>query len=581
MTSPYALSDSRRARLAACGLFESFRRYRCAFERTTRQAQRRFETRDWQGMRDDAGQRLNLRALAVAEAVSSLRTSYGERVADRLLWASMKAVYSHLLEDAPDGELAETFFNSVTRQVFCTVGVDAQLEFVLPDCAPPAASPSTGLYRSYPGGGLEGLVSTILRDIPIDAPCEDIVRDASLAAERIRSQLKGQRLKRAEMLGEVFYRGKAAYLVGRLVTEEAILPFVMALLNESSGIFIDAVLTDADAVSVLFSFTHAYFHVRAERPSEFVAFLRSLLPAKRLSELYTSLGFHKHGKTELYRELLAHLAGSPAPFETAPGIPGMVMSVFGQPEDDLVVKVIRDHFAPPKDTSRAEIRKRYDLVFRHDRAGRLIEAHEFEHLRFSRRDFSSQCLAELLSVAGNTVTCEGEDVILRHAYVERRVTPLDLYLRSARGEETERVLGDFGDAIKDLAFSNIFPGDMISKNFGVTRLGRVVFYDYDELCLLERCRFRALPEAATPEQEMAAEPWYHVGPDDMFPEQWLPFLGLPRALRETFVKRHADLLHPAFWQGVQARLAAGELISILPYQPQQRLGARSPKRRVA
>ena len=579
-TQSEPLTDSRRATIGAERIYEAFRTYRDKFEAVTARAQRRFEKRDWQGWRTDSAHRLSLRKEAVAGIVEEIRDLLGERLHDKMLWMGLKAVFSSRCAQAPDWELAETFFNSLTRRIFTTVGVDEQIEFVRTDFSEPPTPATAQAYRRYSCEDLGSdciatAVTHILRDVPIEATCKDIVRDAKRVAERLQ-EAAGDDILHLDVAAEVFYRGKAAYLVGRAVTDGGRVPIALALLHEPEGLVIDALISGEDCVGVLFSYTHSYFHVAASRPFDLVRFLRELVPHKNLSELYIALGYHKHGKTEMYRELLAHLEESDFTnhaFKPAPGIPGMVMTVFTAQDYDLVFKLIRDRFDPPKDTSREKIRGRYDLVFHHDRAGRLIDAQEFEHLAFDKRHFSPELLETLNELASKTLEVQDQEVITKHLYMERRVTPLNLYFDEATKEESEAAVVEYGQAIKDLAYSNIFPGDMLVKNFGVTRLGRVVFYDYDELCLLETCNFRRVPEPKTHEQEMASEPWYYVGPDDVFPEQLLPFLGIPKPLRPAFVEAHGDLLEPAFWQSIQERLAEGEFISILPYGERSRLAA--------
>jgi len=359
--------------------------------------------------------------------------------------------------------------------------------------------------------------------------------------------------------------------VGRFFCGSDQFPLVLALLNTPRGIVVDAVLLNEDEVSILFSFTRSYFHVDVQGPSGLVSFLKSIMPRKRVAELYISIGFNKHGKSELYCDLLQHLTHSSEKFEIAEGERGMVMEVFTMPGYDVVFKVIKDHFSSAKKTTRGTVMDKYYLVFKHDRAGRLVDAQEFEHLQFSRERFSDELLDQLKQVAAKSVAVDGDHVVVKHAYVERRVTPLNVYLRDADEISARRAIVDYGNAIKDLAATNIFPGDMLLKNFGVTRHGRVVFYDYDELCLLTSCNFRPLPRARRYEEELADEPWFNVEEDDIFPEEFIYFLGLKGDLRDLFVDHHHDLFEVDFWHGIQNRINAGRIIDIFPYEQSNRL----------
>ncbi|HSM73147.1 MAG TPA: bifunctional isocitrate dehydrogenase kinase/phosphatase, partial [Desulfobacterales bacterium] len=406
-------------------------------------------------------------------------------------------------------------------------------------------------------------------------PFEDLAGDAARVAARIRTRLgemgPAVRLLRLEVVRSVFYREMGAYLVGRLVTDRGEVPMALALLHPPGGIVVDAVLLTETAVSILFSFTRSYFHVDVPRPAEMVRFLRTLLPFKPLAELYISLGFDKHGKTVLYRDLLANTTVCGQPFRVSRGKRGLVMVVFDMPSYDMVFKLIRDRIAHPKETTRRKVIASYDFVFKHDRAGRLLDAQSFEHLQFDHACFDAPLLAELARSAARTVRIQADRVVIGHVYLERRVTPLDLYLQTASPEAARAVAVDYGNAIKDLARINIFPGDLLLKNFGVTRHGRVVFYDYDELCPLIACNFRRKPPSRRYEDEMAAEPWFAVGEADVFPEEFRPYLGLSGPLEAEFMAHHADLFDIDFWRQTQARIRSGERIHIFPYAADLRL----------
>jgi isocitrate dehydrogenase kinase/phosphatase len=468
----------------------------------------------------------------------------------------------------------------VTRRIFTTVGVNPEIEFVGIESALRDLRTRSEIYRRYtPRGSLRELLRDLMEDYRFDVAWRDPDREADSVSERVADYLGrtfgSDRLDALETIKTVFFRNKGAYVIGRIRRDIHVVPFVLALLNSDDGVTVDAVLLQQDEVSVVFSFTRSYFLVEVESPREVIVFLKSIMPLKPIAELYTALGYNKHGKTEMYRSLLRHLRKYDDRFEVAVGDPGMVMLVFTLHGFDMVFKVIRDRFAPPKQTSHAAVMERYRLVFKHDRVGRLIDAHEFEHLTFSRGQFSEELLGELLEHAAQTVKVDGDEVIIHHLYAERKVTPLNLYLRQADGTSAHRAVVDYGNAIKELAAANIFPGDFLLKNFGVTRHSRVVFYDYDELCLLEQCHFRRLPPSRVPEDEMEAEPWFSVGEDDVFPEEFRRFLGMDGTLRSTFERHHADLFTVDFWKGLQDRHRAGELVDVFPYPPADRLPAES------
>ena len=178
-------------------------------------------------------------------------------------------------------------------------------------------------------------------------------------------------------------------------------------------------------------------------------------------------------------------------------------------------------------------------------------------------------------------------MIIKHLYIERRMIPLNIYLQEAfdaggadpsRTDEDalraraqlERAVIEYGNAIKDLVAANIFPGDMLWKNFGVTRHGKVVFYDYDEIEYVTGCNFRRVPQPRTEEEEMSGEVWYSVGPHDVFPETFAPFLLGNPVVREVFMQHHADLLDVTFWQSHQERIRQGYVYDVFPYERSRR-----------
>ncbi|PID85120.1 MAG: bifunctional isocitrate dehydrogenase kinase/phosphatase [Chloroflexi bacterium] len=569
-------TDSRLANMAANAIYDAFGVYRTEFKAYTRCAKQLFEACDWLGAQENARARLDLYRRVVDDVEAVIREILDERINSRLVWASAKAVYSGLIVNRNAWEQAETFFNSVTRRIFTTVGVDEQIEFVATDFnSPPTPSPQP-VYRTFTRkASTKELFAEILTAYAFEVPYQNLARDCKLISEAVAARLREigalRFVNRVEVVRSLFFRGKGTYLVGRMFSGSHMIPLALALFNGEEGVYVDAVLLHETDVSILFSFTRSYFHVAVERPFDLVRFLKSIIPRKRDAELYISIGYNKHGKTELYRDMLHHLAASADKFEIARGEKGMVMTVFAMPAYDVVFKIIKDRFAYPKKNTRQGVMDKYRLVFRHDRAGRLIDAQEFEFLQFKRERFAEDLLEELLKVAPSMVQVEEDYVIIKHCYVEREIIPLNLYLSEATNEAAEHATIDYGNAIKDMAFTNIFPGDMLLKNFGVSRHGRVIFYDYDELCLLDTCHFRKIPQSSYDEDDFADEPWFLVADNDYFPEEFERFMGLNGRLRAIFHKHHSDLFDYQYWQSIQTRLSDGEVIDIFPYAQNRRL----------
>lgn len=574
---PSSPSDNELAPPAAAKIYAAFKEYHTIFREITERARERFKNRDRHGMRSDATERLDLYKQVVGKIEKEIRRQLEGRLENKCIWVGMKTAYSELIIHREDRELAETFYNSITRRIFSTVGVDRRIEFVGSEFELPASQVSQTVYRTYRcSTSTHDLVLAILSESPWASAFQNINHDAQLVSRSIEDQLHDSNLpsniEKIDIALPLFYRGIGVYIIGRITCGQARVPLAIALLNQPDGVIVDAVLTREDDISLLFSFTRSYFHVQTGNPYNLVSFIKSILPLKRIAEIYISIGFNKHGKTELYRELLEFLSECrQEQFQIARGEKGMVMIAFNIPNDDLVFKLIRDRFENPKKTTRDEVMRKYDLVFMHDRAGRLVDAQSFEHLKFDDCFFSSDLLAELQRDASHTVQHNDSQVVVLHAYVERLVTPLDIYLREAPQSARRRAVIDFGNAIKDLAVSNIFPGDILLKNFGVTRLGRVVFYDYDEICPLTSCNFRKMPPSASYEDEMSAEPWFLVDENDVFPEEFKKFLSLPENLKSVFLEYHSDLFEASYWQQVKSAIETGDVPHIYPYSPERRL----------
>jgi isocitrate dehydrogenase kinase/phosphatase len=551
-------------------LVDIFADYNAEFRAITRRARMRFEDRDWHGSQRDAVERIELYGKYVANTVATMQKRLGDEVHERSLWSSIRRRFAELIDPLPDNEFPKTFFSSVTRKTFDTAGVDAAVEFFALDLDPLGSVTAHVETKEYVNrGSIDLLIEELLADFRFRTPYRDFELSIKRVADEIKASLDtgGERrnVEKIEVIKEVFYQMTRAYLVGRIGGRGWTLPFVVALRNHESGVVVDAIMLDESSVSVLFSFTRSYFHVDLAHVGEVVKFLKDILPRKPVSELFTVLGRAKQGKTERYRELFRHLQHSDDQFVLAPGEKGLVMVCFTLPSFDVVFKLIRDHFPVQKNILRQDVLEKYDLVFKRDRAGRLVDAQEFRLVKFPKARFSPELLEELLTETAGTVHEDGDDLVIDHMYIERRMTPLNLYVREATREQAEKAVLDYGQAIRDLAVTNIFPGDLLLKNFGVTRHGRVIFYDYDELCLVTDCRFREVPESRYEEDEMLAETWYYVADNDVFPETFINFLGFDPHLKEVFLSAHREILTAEWWRGIQERLREGDVLEVLPY----------------
>lgn len=567
MTQPWPAADIARV------ILEGFDDYREHFRRITLGARERFEQARWQDIQQAAAARINLYEEKVAEANGRLRQGFeAPLLLDVEQWPLVKNAYIRLIDPRLDDELSETWYNSLFCSLFSHDQISDGCMFIHTTRPSMRSHERAAQTCTYPlEGGLKGLLRAIFADYAFNEPYGDLEGDLTRLEQQLRESLPDWVCKdpalAVELFTPVLYRNKGAYLVGRLHTVDEQWPLVIPLLHrEGHGIEADALITDEAEVSIIFSFTRSYFMVDVPVPAEFVNFLKRILPGKHIAELYTSIGFYKHGKSEFYRALIGHLARSDDRFIMAPGVRGMVMSVFTLPGFNQVFKIIKDRFSPSKTVDRATVIDKYRLVKSVDRVGRMADTQEFADFRFPQAKFDPECLAELLEVAPSTVTLEGDTVLIRHCWTERRMTPLNLYLEQASEAQVLEALEDYGLAIKQLAAANIFPGDMLLKNFGVTRHGRVVFYDYDEICFLTEVNFRHIPPPRYPEDEMSGEPWYSIGPHDVFPEEFPPFLFADMGQRRLFSRLHGELYDADYWKGLQEAIRAGKVIDVFPYR---------------
>lgn len=570
-------------------ILAGFDRHYALFRQITAGAQQRFEQADWQAAQRASRERIEYYDQRVAETVSELRAELDNRSLDEPFWKHVKVTYVGLLHEHCQPELAESFYNSVFCRLFHRRYYNNRNIFVRPAVSTEHMDLERPAHRClYPGrDGFRWVVSELLTGFGFALPFEDLRRDLRNVLHTVRGHFHAVDSRRQnlqlQILNAPFFRNKGAYLVGKLINGPEETPFVIALMNnERGGLYVDAVVTDVDEIANIFSFARAYLMIDTELPAAVVEFLARMLPCKTKADLYTAIGLQKHGKTEFYRDFLHHLNVSEDSLVPAPGIRGMVMSVFTLPSYPYVFKVIKDRFEPPKEMTRDQVKQKYRLVKLHDRAGRMADSWEYSEACFPLSRFSPELLAELEQQAASSIERDGDRLVIKHLYIERRMTPLNLYLRRADAEARRRAISGYGNALRQLAAADIFPGDMLLKNFGVTRQGRVVFYDYDEITYLTDCRFRRIPEAPYPEFELSDEPWYSVSPNDLFPEEWATFLFPDPELRRLFCDEHAELLEPEFWIEQQARIRTGRVEDVFPYPaarhfPRRRRHLRRPE----
>ncbi len=561
----------------ALALIQGFNKHYTLFRATSQEAKVRFEQGDWLGVHKAVRERIRFYDDRVDECVERLRTEFDAGNIDQPTWQQVKLLYIGLLLNHKQPELAETFFNSVTTKILHRNYFHNDFIFVRPTVSTEnIEADNAPTYRSYYAkeDGLHGAMLSIVTDFGWQRPFADLGRDVGYVYSAIRRHLNGMPQREVnfqiQVLASAFYRNKAAYIIGKAINGSVEYPFAIPVLHDDEGkLYLDTVLLDAWRIGLLFSLSRAYFMVDMEVPSGYVQFLRAIMPNKPRSEIYIMLGLGKQGKTMFFRDFIYHLHHSEDKFIMAPGIRGLVMLVFTLPSYPYVFKIIKDVFGASKNMDRATVKKKFMMVKQVDRVGRLADTLDFSNVLFPLNRFSDEVLEELRTLAPSCFEIDGEQLIIKHLYIERRMEPLNIHLdrmeRSNNIEGVEHAIREYGSAIREMAQANIFPGDMLWKNFGVTRYGRVVFYDYDEIEYMTDCNFRKIPPAPDFETEMSGEIWYAVAKNDIFPEEFGTFLLASPTLRRVFHKYHADLLSPGFWQESQKKIRDGHVEDFFPY----------------
>ncbi|RWY63372.1 bifunctional isocitrate dehydrogenase kinase/phosphatase [Escherichia coli] len=549
------------------------------FLEVTAGAQQRFEQADWHAVQQAMTNRIHLYDHHVGLVVEQLRCITNGQSTDAAFLLRVKEHYTRLLPDYPRFEIAESFFNSVYCRLFDHRSLTPERLFIF-------SSQPERRFRTiprplakdfHPDHGWESLLMRVISDLPLRLRWQNKSRDIHYIIRHLTETLGTDNLAEShlQVANELFYRNKAAWLVGKLITPSGTLPFLLPIHQTDDGeLFIDTCLTTTAEASIVFGFARSYFMVYAPLPAALVEWLREILPGKTTAELYMAIGCQKHAKTESYREYLVYLQGCNEQFIEAPGIRGMVMLVFTLPGFDRVFKVIKDRFAPQKEMSAAHVRACYQLVKEHDRVGRMADTQEFENFVLEKRHISPALMELLLQEAAEKITDLGEQIVIRHLYIERRMVPLNIWLEQVEGQQLRDAIEEYGNAIRQLAAANIFPGDMLFKNFGVTRPGRVVFYDYDEICYMTEVNFRDIPPPRYPEDELASEPWYSVSPGDVFPEEFRHWLCADPRIGPLFEEMHADLFRADYWRALQNRIREGHVEDVYAYRRRQRFSVR-------
>lgn len=564
----------------ARAVFAGFEAMFATFLNITLGAQSRFEQRQYHEVQSAMRERLQVyerQVKSVSEAVKVI--AYAELSCPQT-WQLAKNIYGNMVKNHENEPIAHTFFNSTFGAIWDDKKIRTVHLFVLKAKYRTQPRPYDSLVKRISlQHGFNSAIKTLITNQVFRVPFSNLNQDVATLQATLTQGAKQQCRQVYELINlndgyieyaySHFYRNKACYLIGRCIAKNGDnMPFAIAILNTPKGLKIDAVMMGADQLSLLFGFARTYFMVDTDQPARYVDYLSVLMPHKQRFELFNAIGFIKHAKTEFYRYKVDTTKNSPASFKyvAAPGTPGMVMLVFTIAGSDHVYKVIKDKFSAPKTATKAQVKEKYNFVKQADRVGRLVDTHEFRYLAFDLSRFSEQLLQQMKEHIGSSLIISGKALILKHVYVERKMTPLNLYINDCDSKALSQVMLDYGRAIKDLAGANIFPGDMLMKNFGVTRWGRVVFYDYDEICPLTDCNFREVPQTQNALEELSSDSYFDIEPNDIFPSQFKVFFSANELAFNAFNSHHSDLFNAKFWQTCQQQVQQGYLPDVYPYK---------------
>ncbi len=546
----------------------------------TSQGKSHFEERKYKELFGLAVKRYNLYGGMVRTTYDQIEAIMRDQLHSIDAWEKIKHYYSHLIQNRYDKPNTETFYNSISRKVFnsVNVGFSEQFEFFNNEDYHVVEFTEPKVYREMT---VHKLTSDVFKDILLSmdfkVEWEDIDRDCKAIMDELTPVMIFQKnnlfLDCIELVNTIFYRNRGAFIVGKLRYRRWVMPFVIAILNEEKGLYVDAFVNNVSDISIMFSFTRSSFMANTRKPVELIDYLKTIMPYKPIAELYDAIGYFRNGKTTMYRDLMNYVRNYDDKFIIAPGIKGMVMCVFTLTNYPFVFKIIKDKFDNPKNVTRAQVIRKYQEVELSDRVGRMAYAHQFEHLRFPRHLFSEELIEEFRLVATKSVVIEDDYVTVLHCYMERKMEPLNLYLEKASLVDTCKAMIDYGDCIKELAKANIFPGDLLLKNFGVTRHGRVIFYDYDEISQVTECRFRKLPEIIEGEEMYGHETSFSVEHHDIFPEEFKNFMVPDGPVGALFMQEHADIFQAKFWRQIQKDINKGEYLKFFAYPKDSRFPA--------
>jgi len=569
-----APTDRERITLTARWILREFDAYYLESRQIPALARAAFEQRDPRATLALSGRRLSIYNDSINALGPALMRAFPVLADIERLWHGVEREYVPLIAGRYEADLAFAYLHSVHRKLY--QGEWKPVEYAF-EATVQATGKQPNVHLTYPGGPQvrPETVEEILRMPGFSVPYRHLAEDAWLACERINRITAGDRVRRIEMVDAAFYRNRGCYLIGRMVLEDMLqVPLIFVLLNSEQGVYVDALLhSEADAHN-LFSSTWANFMVTNARYHELVAFLHRLMPHRPEGLLYTTIGFNHVGKVAVMKDLRAEVEATGERFETSAGFKGSVAIGFSVPSSSYNLKVIRD---VPTDQYKwgtfpglDAVLAKYGRVHEMDRSGSMLDNVIYYNLKLERSLFDPELLDELLEHAARSVSLSGDAVIFKYLIVQRKVTPLPVYLENAPPEESERVIVELGYTIKNNMAAHIVNKDLDMRNYGVGRYGRVILFDFDALEWLTEVKIRTNIGREDGEEDIPD--WYFEEGVVFLPEELGSGLLLPnRHLHRLFCEAHADLLTTRYWEEIQQAFLAGQVPRVRVYPEERKL----------
>ena len=526
-------------------VLEYYLEYVQQFNSITGTADERFRNQLWMKQQLAVKQRL--------DALSELHHKLTDEIAlQNFSDIDQKLLYDHLQHIHLPVQQAGGF-HALVSEVWRTLG---WMEYEIPE---PDEDDFSAILAKV-SGCANDMLRSIFQQLPWSSAIHNLAGLTKRIAEHIESKLGA--LESISYYSHIFYRNQHAYLMAVAHNPKQSSAFILPFIQTPHGITCDAVIMGEQDMIQVFSFSRSYFQVVCEHPFQLINFLNHWMPAKSKAQLFINLGYADWGKHLLLRDLLIHRNSTHEMFDFAPGIRGLVMIVFTLPKSNLVLKVIRDTPKPPKENTKEDVITKYNLVATSDRAGRVADAQRYARIDLPAEFFSTELLTELLNQAPSSCQRRGDVIILSDIYLERKLIPMNIYI-TQQPEIADKIILDYGRAIEEMASTNLFPGDLLIKNFGISQEQRVIFYDYDEVCRVTECEFLSLPKNW--EEEGVVQNMV-VYPHQVFPEEFPKFL-LPIHQRKVLVEQFPHLFTPLYWKQLQQNLGNLFVKDHAPYLP--------------